>query len=392
MSRVGFLWDSLSANTGDQAIGLTMLRLARRAGLRGLDPVRIGEPLAGRYDMLVVGGGELLHPPGHGFYDLFRVPGEHVLSTVGTSGVVDASHLSSYRLVTVRSSADRDNLRGLSREVKVAPCLSVLFPGLAEDHPAAMERDSILVHLHAGAFLPSTAPTMVSMLRRLGRPVALLPFTPYIRDADIQAVLAAAADIAPPLAVAGPDQVFAAMRRAGAVVVASLHAAIFAYIAGVPFLAIPYVPKVRHFMAERGLEHRLLPDVLRLPERLHLLAADGVDWQATAAADVASAGAVVDEIFALVEDALARSGGGRAWGAAWREPACPERAHAETMGRIAEFGRRQAQVTADVLAGRHRLRRLIATGIRTVVKHVPAIRRLGWARAVWERWLVTHGC
>ena len=354
--------------------------------------MRIGEPLANRYDMLVVGGGELLHPAGHGFYDIFRVPGEHVLNTVGTYGEVEASHLSSYRLVTVRSSADRNNLRGLSREVRVAPCLSVLFAGLADDHPVAMVRDSILLHLHAGAFLPGTAPAMVSLLRRLGPPVALLPFTHYICDGALQAVLAAAAGLAPPLAIAGPDQAFAAIRRARAVVVASLHAALFAYIAGVPFLAIPYVPKMRHFLAERGLEHRLLPDVLRLPEKLHLLAADSVDWQARAAADVTAAGAIVDEIFARVEDALTRPAGHRAWGAAWTEPACPERAHAETVGRIADYGRRQAQVAADVLAGRHRWRRSIATAIRVVVKHVPAIRRLGWARAMWRRWLVAHPC
>jgi hypothetical protein len=391
MGRVGFLWDSLSPNTGDQAIGLTVLRLAGRAGLQRLEPVRIAEPLAGRYDMLVIGGGELLHPAGHGFYDVFRIPGEHVLNTVGTYGEVEASHLSDYRLVTVRSGADRDHLRGHSREVKVAPCLSVLFGGLAEDRRVPPARGALLLHLHAGALRPATAPAMVSLLRRLDTPVAFLPFTHHNSDAALQTVLAAGAGLAPPLAVNGPDEAFWAIRRARAVVSASLHAALFAYIAGVPFLAIPYDPKVRYFLAERGLEHRLLMDVLRLPEKLDLLAADSVDWQARAEADLIAARSTGDEILGLVDDALARPDGRRAWGARWTGPACPERAHADVTRRHAEHGLRQADAAADAIAGRHQWRRSFVATVRTVMDHVPAIRRLGWAREIWRRWLAAHG-
>lgn len=395
MSRAGFLWDSLSNNTGDQAVGLTLLRLAQRAGLQRLEPVQIGEPIAGRYELLVIGGGELLHPPGHPFYDLFRVPGEHVLNTVGTYGEVEASYLSSYRLVTVRSAADRDNLRGLEREARVAPCLSVLFGGLAEDRPVAMPRDPLLLHLHAGAFLPGTASALVSLLRRLDPPVAMMPFTHHNCDGALQAVLAGAAGLPAPLDVAGPDQAYAAIRRARAVVVTSLHAAIFAYVAGVPFLALPYSPKVRHFLTERGLEQRLLPDILRLPEKLHLLTAGSVDWQARLAADVAAARATATEILGLVEETLARPESSPVGRVHWTEPARPEqtraRAHTQAIGRHADYGRRIASVAADEIAGRHAWRRSIASAARIVARSFPAIRRLGWARALWRRWTGAYG-
>jgi hypothetical protein len=342
MSRVGFLWDSLSANTGDQAIGLTFLRLANSAGLQRVLPVSIGEPLAGQYDLLIIGGGELLHPAGHAFYDIFRVPGEHILNTVGAYGEVEANYLSSYRLVTVRSVEDSRNLRGVNREVSVAPCLSVLFDGLVEDQPVAMPRNALLIHVHAGAFPPGDARAAIRILRKLPHRVAFLPFTHYNCDSILQSVLADASGNAPPLAVSGADQAFSAMRRARAAIVASLHATIFAYVAGIPFLAIPYHSKVRSFLADRGLEQRLLPDMLHLPEKLHLIDPVSVDWHARLAEDAASARATAEKILALAEEALVKSRGMRAPRVDWKEPSNPVQTHREMIGRHAEYGRLQA--------------------------------------------------
>jgi hypothetical protein len=373
MNKVGFLWDSLSANTGDQAIGLTFLRLAKNAGLQKVMPVRIGEPLAGQYDLLVIGGGELLHPAGHGFYDIFRVPGEHILNTVGTYGEVEASHLSSYRLVTVRSAADSRNLRGVNREVRVVPCLSVLFDGLVEDQPVAMPRNALLIHVHAGALSPDNAGAAIKLLRMLPPPVAFLPFTHYNCDGLLQSVLADASGIAPPLAVSGADQAFSAMRRARAVIVASLHATIFAYIAGIPFLTIPYHSKVSSFLADRGLAHRMLPDILQLPEKLHLLNPDSVDWNETLAEDVAGARATADEILAMVEEAFIRPESMRARQTDWNEPRNPEQAHREMIDRHAENG--WLQSLAVDFARRHKWQQRIFSFARMIAGKVPGIRQ-----------------
>jgi GT2 family glycosyltransferase len=350
MSRVGFLWDSMSANTGDQALGLALLRLAGRAGLQRLEPVRLGEPLAERFGMIVIGGGELLHPSGHRFYDVFRIPGEHVLNTMGTRGEVEARYLQSYRLVTVRSAVDRANLRGLSREVKVAPCLSVLFADLVEDRPVTMESGSLLLHVHAGVCPPSKVPALVSLLRRLDRPIAFLPFTPYNCDGLLQAVLANAIGLATPLAVAGPDEAFSAIRRARAVLVSSLHATLFAYIAGVPFLALSCEPKIRNFLVERGLEDRLLVDIVQLPAKLHLLSRYSVDWHASLAKDRAAATRSANETLGLVDEFLARPDGRLSIPNSWTAPCHPQSAHTQMIEEHAEYGRRTAQMAETMLA------------------------------------------
>ncbi len=351
MSRVGLLWDSLSANTGDQAVGLAALRLARRAGLTHVEPVPLGAALLTDYDCLIVGGGELLHPEGHPFYDLFRVPGEHILNTVGCFGEVEAGHLSSYRLVSVRSLADRDHLVGVHRDIEVAPCLTVLFPDLVENSPenspTTLSAGTTLLHLHAGALTPAEAPTVLAWLSQLDGQVALLPFTHYNRDEELLGHFARAAGLAAPLETAHPDQAFGAIQRAKAVVVASLHAAIFAYSAGVPFLVFGYSPKVEHFLGERGLAQRLLRHASDLAERTHLLAAQSVDWEPQLQQDRAAAMALSDRISSLVADV--RSGGPRATPSSWRQPPRPDLAHEAMIEVHATYASVRADRTRNLL-------------------------------------------
>jgi hypothetical protein len=350
MSRVGLLWDSLSANTGDQAVGVAALRLARRAGLTQVEPVRIGASVLNDYDRLIVGGGELLHPEGHPFYDLFRVPGEHILNSAGCFGEVEAGHLSSYRLVSVRSLADRERLTGVRRDVEVAPCLTVLFPDLFEGGPATLSSQSTLVHLHAGALPPEQAPTVAAWLRELDGPVALLPFTHYNRDEELLRHFARIVGLVAPLETANPDQAFALIQRAKSVVVASLHAAIFAYSAGVPFLVFGYSPKVEHFLGERGLGQRLLRDASDLATRTHLLAAKSVDWESQLQRDRTAAMALFDRIASSVADV--RTEGRRATPQSWRPPTRPDLAHEAMIEVHAEY----ASVRAD------RARKLLEAG------------------------------
>lgn len=81
-SRIGLVRDSVSSNAGDEAIGLVLQRALTARGL----PIKVVDPFAPIHRdlaMLVVGGGELIRAPGDPFYDAFRVPGRHVLNTVG---------------------------------------------------------------------------------------------------------------------------------------------------------------------------------------------------------------------------------------------------------------------------------------------------------------------
>lgn len=355
MTQVGFLWDSLSDNTGDQAIGLTLLRLARRAGLERLVPVTIGEPLAERYAMLVIGGGELLHPSGHGFYDVFRVPGEHVLNTVGVVGEAEAAYLGDYRLLAVRSQADRAALRGLDRSVEVAPCLTVLFDEVVEAAPVPADASGrVLIHLHAGVFQPGSAVLLARSLRTLGADVGFLPFTPYNRDGELQSAFAAAAGLPAPPRLDGADQAFQLIRRSAAVVTASLHATIFAYVAGVPFLAVAATAKIGRFLAERGLGHRLLRSLDGLHEKRSLLDPASVDWQSSLAVDRQRARATADRILAHVDEALtAPPKPRRAY--AWLRPTHPVHTHTLAIALHAAYGERIADlVTHEIEIDRAR--------------------------------------
>ena len=79
---VGLLLDSLSQNTGDQAILEVMTGFLAREQKQ----FAILSPLgfdANAYQPIIIGGGHLLRDRGDWFYDAFRVPGKHVLNAAG---------------------------------------------------------------------------------------------------------------------------------------------------------------------------------------------------------------------------------------------------------------------------------------------------------------------
>src|SRR5215216_3056672 len=97
--RIGLLWDSVSNNTGDQAIGLVLQKFfeERAFDFEVLNPFSY-EP--DQYSAIVVGGGELIRELGDPFYDCFRVRGNHILNSVGTYKPDHLDYLNDYALVT----------------------------------------------------------------------------------------------------------------------------------------------------------------------------------------------------------------------------------------------------------------------------------------------------
>src|SRR6185437_6754410 len=100
MEHVGILYDSVSDNTGDKAVGVVMKRLLTSWGITHevVDPFVI-QP--NNYSSLVIGGGELIGPSGEEFYDSFRVPGAHILNTVGLRSADHLEFLRDYRYISV---------------------------------------------------------------------------------------------------------------------------------------------------------------------------------------------------------------------------------------------------------------------------------------------------
>lgn len=87
-------------------------------------------------------------------------------------------------------------------------------------------------------------------------------------------------------------------------VTAWLYATIFAYVAGVPFLAVAATAKIERFLAECGLEHRLLRGLDVLHEERSLLDPASVNWHSSPTVDRERARAIADRILAHVDEAL----------------------------------------------------------------------------------------
>lgn len=345
-SHVGFLWDSLSQNTGDQAIGVTFLRLAHQAGISKVEPVKIGSLNLDRYRSLVIGGGELLQAPGHPYYDFFRIPGPHILNTVGTGGPVEAEYLNDYRLVSARSHRDLENLGGFRGTGLCAPCLTVLFDRIVEGKPhGRRSTGSVGLHLQPATATGGGLEEMIQRLQSdLGNRIVLLPFTTYNCDWLIEEVLAERYDLARSEVVEGPDEAFHAIRALEAVITSSLHATIMAYISGRPFLAFGYAEKVGTFLQERELAQRLVSEPGEVAEKMELLDPESVDWQATLASDCQRAERLSARIFDEIDSALiAPSTSGSRWHDSWSEPTHPVEAHRQMMTNYEEYGRRIAE-------------------------------------------------
>lgn len=366
-SPVGFLWDSLSANTGDRAIGLHLLRWAERLGLpaTAVDPALVPESDAA---VLVIGGGELVHPPGHPFYDAFRVPGRHVLNAVGVlgdgegdgeGGAVAAPHLADYRYVSVRSAADRAALATEAPEVAVVPCTTLAFADLARDGAgAAPPAGSIGLHVHAGSFAEEGPFAAAAAIRELlGPRVILFSFTPYNADLEVARAWAEIGGYGPPRVLTSPDEAYGFLARLEAAVVSSLHAAIFCYQAGVPFLVHGGQEKIARFTVPRGLEPRRFTSLEQLRDRRALLAPATADWDATLAADLGIVAAHLEALAGHLDDALRAPAAGRR---AVRSPSTPvaahlRSAHASMVALHAAHGRRVADALHDA-AERQRAR------------------------------------
>ena len=143
----------------------------------------------------------------------------------------------------------------------------------------------------------------------------------------------------------GADQAFQLIRKATAVVTASLHATIFAYVAGVPFLAVAATAKIGRFLVERGLGHRLLSGLDGLHEKRALLHPASVDWQSSLTVDRQRARAITDRILAHVDEALSAPPKPRRE-YAWLPPTHPVHTHTQAIALHAGYGERIADLVA----------------------------------------------
>ena len=257
MKKAGVLYDNISGNTGDVAIGLTVKKILREI------KVEFDELVPGRfnprdYDRIIIGGGHLLRPSPDFFYDKFKVLGNHILNACGILGSPsDLHYLNDYEYVSVRSTGDKKKLEYLKRDVKVVPCTSMLLDE-AGGFNLPIKKPSLGIHISPGVRLldADRESSFVRWISSLGFNIYFLPITHYMHDFTYLEGLGSKIRDSKVLPILKPPEIFAAIGQFDYFITCSLHGAIFSYVHNVPF--IPFdLEKIKFFMMDRGLEQYL---------------------------------------------------------------------------------------------------------------------------------------
>lgn len=251
MNKVGILYDNISGNPGDVAIGLSVKKILREL------KVEFEELVPGRfnpknYDTILVGGGHLLRENLDFFYDKFKIPGNHILNTVGIHGKPsDLHYLNDYRYVSVRSEGDKAKINYLKKEVKVVPDTSMLLEDLT-DLNLQIKGPSLGIHL-TPSFIPIEYEDKFSdWVSSLGLNVYLLPITHYNQDFVYLRKIGSQIKDAVTLPILNAQEIFTVIGRFDYFISCSLHGAIFSYIHNKPFIGYNF-EKIKFFMEDRNL-------------------------------------------------------------------------------------------------------------------------------------------
>ena len=281
MKKVGILYDNISGNVGDQAIGISVREMLAEMGVdyEELVPGRFNP---GDYRTIIIGGGYLLQPSPNFFYDKFRVPGKHILNCCGIVGSPDdLQYLNDYLYVTVRSNGDKQKLSCLSREVTVVPCTAMLLKDLPR-FDLKIQKPSIGVHLWEGVV---DEEAFVEYLSKQPFHIYFLPITHYNRDFTYLERLSQKVKNSTLLPILKPEEIYTVIGNFEYFICTSLHGAIFAYVHNVPFVLYDSQDKQRFFMEDRKLDSYLFRSFDELKARFEELQNSKPDYSTALAND-----------------------------------------------------------------------------------------------------------
>lgn len=296
---IGLLLDSLSDNTGDRAICEVMIAFlsGQSCEFDVISPLGYDRRL---YDRLIIGGGHLIRPPGDQYYDAFRVPGEHILNTVGVSDSENLDYLRSYLYVSVRSHADYTRLCQTVPSAAVVPCVSLLLEpdsssGLAPNGAIGFHFDpntwatigDISLFAHFREYRQVLVPVMhYTDERSLLERIACLSATPLFL-----------------LPILPPRRLLFEIGRLRAFVTTSLHGTIFAYLQNTPFLSLGTSEKIMAFLRDRGLSRYTFRSASELKDKLGQILNSPPDFSSLLIEDLKT----LNEHFACLKDLLPRT-------------------------------------------------------------------------------------
>lgn len=287
MKKVGILFDNISGNTGDVAIGLSLVKILSGLGVE-FDLLYPGNFDPADYDTVVIGGGHVLRAGSDIFYDKFKVPGPHILNAAGLSGSPDdLGYLDDYKYVTVRSNGDKAKLSYLKKKVRVVPCTSMLLRGL-EDFRLFPEKPCIGIHLSPGSIKKQEAGAFIRWVSSLPFTVYFIPVTHYNWDHSYMRTFSPGIRNSILLPRLKPLEILALMGRMDYNISCSLHGAIFSYIHNRPFILYDSDEKMRNFMEDRGLQRHLFKDFEGMSAAFGRLREEEPDYGKSFSADLAA--------------------------------------------------------------------------------------------------------
>jgi hypothetical protein len=250
---VGLLYDSISSNTGDVAIGIALKQafFARGVDADIIDPFRA---TTSQYKTVIVGGGQLLRDPGDEFYDTFRLQGKHILNSVGVSGERDFGYLDEYAYLSARSTDEAAVLqKQLQQKVKILPCTTTVLKSDRYDIEGLdLQPGEKVVGIHLVPDVLIRCPDLIQIINSIPHKKVLIPFTHYNEDASFMASLPIDKSNAIMLGKLDPLELHSVISQMDYVIVSSLHASIFAYSQNVPFISM-HQDKTLSYFKDRSL-------------------------------------------------------------------------------------------------------------------------------------------
>lgn len=282
--RASLLFDSISENTGDMAIGLASAQALNDRGVvsKVMDPFT-----PGLQRPLIVGGGDLIRVKGDPFYDLFRPRGNNILNAAGVwSEADDLGYLTDYAFVSARSTQEAEYLRKWVPETDVVPCSTTLLrsdhyaiPGLTAGEPVV----GIQLVPHSMRLIEDLVPIINSIPHKK----VFIPFTHYNADASFMNTLPFNRNNCIFLDRLDPLELHSVVGQMNQVVASSLHISIFAYSQNVPFVSIRQ-EKIHNYFQDRGLAEHVAETGSELKQILERLNSEHFDFSAEIVADRAA--------------------------------------------------------------------------------------------------------
>lgn len=294
------LFDSISRNTGDIAIGI--------AGQQALAARGIESDIVDPFDAfdagpLIVGGGELIRDAGDDLYDRYRRVGGHILNAAGVwTSSQDLGYLRDYRFVSARSQVEVDHLRTWVPDARLLPCTTTILES-PHFEIEGIEPDEPVVGIHVVPHTLRLIENMTEIINAIPHKKVFIPFTHYNSDASFMKSMPFDWSNSVVLPNLAPLELHSVLGQMSYVIVSSLHASIFAYSQGVGFGSI-HQTKAADYFEDRGLADFIIRDERGFREVIDRLENGGFDAADQVTSDAAAVNAAYDEYATILGEAV----------------------------------------------------------------------------------------